>query len=341
LSGGDIVGNHGISTDVVFEPEGNSPDLYASYGYYRLPFTLGVSAYRVSDPNLRYEYGSASSRIVEVRSGATTGVSYRFLSEFFFQDVSVAYRAEDVRSELPTGLAADPYAPVPRDPRRGVNSSLRLGYTFKRTEGTAYGFGNERGIEVHLAVDESHRGLGSALEGTTVSGYAKGYVPMPWAPHQVLAVSNYFGASTGDAGAGFSLGGYQSSDLLRDMNDGIGQSRLTLRGYPSGRFRGSRFLLGQLEYRAPLFEVDRGVSTLPVFLRNIGGSVGLDAGGAFDRFDEDAWDKQFHYGVAAELWFNFVLRYRMSSWLVLGYAAGRGEGAIAGGTSYIVVVSEP
>jgi hypothetical protein len=88
-----------------------------------------------------------------------------------------------------------------------------------------------------------------------------------------------------------------------------------------------------------LLEFDRGISTLPVFLRSLHGSVGLDAGGAFDRFDEDAWEKQFHYGFAAELWFDFVLNYRMSSRLLLGYAAGRGEGAITGGTTYVVVGS--
>jgi hypothetical protein len=338
-SGSDIVGHHGVSADVVFEPEGNSPDVYLSYGYHRLPFTLGMSAYRISNPNIKYDYGSATSKIVEVSTGATTGISYGIPSEYSAQSVSLSYRAQDVRSDLPTGVRADPYGTVPEEPRRGVDSSVRLSYSFSNVESTAYGSGAERGLSMNLTVDESHRGLGSELEGTTVTGHTTGYVLLPWSRHHVLALSNFFGASTGSAGSGFSLGGYQDSNLLRNMIEGIGQSRVTLRGYPSGRFRGSRALLGQFEYRAPLLEIDRGISTLPVFVRCIHGALGLDAGGAFDKFDENAWEKQFHYGVSAELWFDLVLSYRMSSRVLFGYAVGRGDGAIEGGTSYIIVGS--
>jgi hypothetical protein len=339
VRGSDVVGNHGVSADAVFEPEGNEPDVNIAYGYYRLPFTMGVSAYRTSDPNLRYDYGSASSKIVEVRAGATTSLSYGILSEFALQSVALSYQAETIRGDLPTGLRADPFATVSHDPRRGTNSALRLSYFFSNATSTAYGSGHERGLSLRLSVDESHRGLGSELEGTTVSGHTTGYIPLPWARHHVFAISNYFGASTGDAGAGFALGGYQDSNLLRNMIDSVGQSRMTLRGYPSGRFRGSRLLLGQFEYRAPLLIVDRGLSTLPVFIQSIHGAAGLDVGGAFDRFDEDAWRQQFHYGFATELWFDFVLGYRTSSRVLLGYAVGRGEGAITGGTSYVVVGS--
>ncbi|MGC4068271.1 MAG: hypothetical protein QM784_27200 [Polyangiaceae bacterium] len=338
-SGADVVGYHGIAANVVFEPEGNSPDIYTSYGYSRLPVGLHVSAYRISDPNLRYEYGTRSSQIDEIRLGASSGLSYGIPAEFSSQSVSVSYGAESVSSVLPTGLGADPFGTVPRDPRRGIKSALRLSYSFSNTEGTTYGSGNERGISLRLAVDEAHRGLGSELEGTTVSGRTTGYVLLPWSRHHVLALSGHFGAGTGQAGSGFALGGYQDSGLLRNVLDGIGQSRVTLRGYPSGRFRGSRMLLGQAEYRAPLFIVDRGISTLPVFLRSVHAALGFDAGGAFDRYESDAWDRLFHYGVSAELWFDFVFSYRLSTRLLLGYAAGRGEGAIDGGTSYLVVGS--
>jgi hypothetical protein len=338
-SGADVVGYHGIDANVVFEPEGNSPDVYTSYSYSRLPVGLNVSAYRVSDPNLRYEYGTRSSQIDEIRLGASSGLSYGIPAEFSSQSVSLSYGAESVSSELPTGLGADPYGTVPHDPRRGIKSALRLSYAFSNTEGTTYGSGSERGISLRLSLDEAHRGLGSELEGTTVTGRTTGYVLLPWSRHHVLALSGHFGAGTGQAGSGFALGGYQDSGLLRGVLDGIGQSRVTLRGYPSGRFRGSRLLLGQAEYRAPLFVVDRGISTLPVFLRSVHAAIGFDAGGAFERYEPSEWERQFHYGLSAELWLDFVFSYRLSTRLLLGYAAGRGEGAIDGGTSYLVVGS--
>jgi len=338
-AGSDIASLHAADASVVFEPEGNSPDVYLGYSYGRLPFNLNISGYRVSDPNLRYAYGSSSARVIEVRTGASTGVSYGIPSEFSSQAVSLSYVAEYVSSVLPTGTAADPYATVPEDPRRGISSSLRVAYSFSNAAGTFFGSGNEQGISLRLAVDEAHRALGSTLEGTTVSGRTTGYILLPFGQHQVLALSNCFGASTGQAGAGFALGGYQDSGLLRNALDGVGQSRMTLRGYPSGIFRGSRLLLGQAEYRLPLFDVDRGISTLPVFLRSMHFSLGIDAGGAFDQFDANLWEKLFHYGVAAELWFDLVLSYRMSTRFLWGYAAGKGDGAIKGGTGYFVVGS--
>jgi hypothetical protein len=146
-------------------------------------------------------------------------------------------------------------------------------------------------------------------------------------------------ASSGAATGGYRLGGYADSELLRTLIDRIGQDRFALRGYPVGRFRGRRLMLGQAEYRFPLYVVDRGISTLPVFLRSLGGAFGLDAGGAFDRFDPHDFGKTIHYGFAGELWLDFIFAYRVGMHFVLGYAAGIGEDAFDGGTSYFVLGS--
>jgi hypothetical protein len=338
-TGSDVVGLHAVSATAVFEPEGQSPDLYVGYEYGRLPFGFFTTAYRIVDPNTSYSYGSYRGSVDERRIGATTGIDIPFPREFDGQGVSVAYTAERVDAELPTGLAADPYAPVPSVPRRGTSSSLRLAYSFSNVEGSHYAIGRERGVAVRVAVDEAHRGLGSELEGTRAYARLQGYVLMPWLQHHVLALSGAVRASTGNAFGGSSLGGYQSSDLLRDIIDRIDQSRETLRGYPSGRFRGRRMFLGQAEYRFPFWVVDRGVSTLPVFTRMLGAAFGVDAGGAFNEFDPHAFDKSIHYGFASELWVDMLLGYRISTRFVLGYAAGFGLGAYDGGTGYLVIGS--
>jgi hypothetical protein len=154
-----------------------------------------------------------------------------------------------------------------------------------------------------------------------------------------LALSGTAAASSGAAGGGYSLGGYQDSQLLRSMLEGAAQDRMSLRGYPSGRFRGNRLLLGQAEYRFPLLFVDRGYSTLPVFVRDIGGALGVDAGGAFNTFDPHAFDQTIHFGFASEAWFDVVFGYRLSMRLIMGYAAGKGLGAYDGGTTYFIVGS--
>lgn len=337
--GSDIVGHHGLSATAVFEPEGRDPDLYCSYGYGRLPLGLDATAYRVVDPNNSYNYGSFRDSIDEVRVGAVTNISIPFPREFDDQKVSIGYSVERVDSVLPTGLAADPYATIPTEPRRGVSSSLRLAYSYTSVESTHYAVGRERGLSLKLSVNEAHRGLGSELEGTLISGRLQGYLLMPWRKHHVLALSGIMRVNTGDAFGGASLGGYQNSDLLRGVIDQAGQSRETLRGYPSGRFRGNRLILGQAEYRFPLLFADRGITTLPLFLRTVGGAFGMDVGGAFNGFDPHAFDESIHVGYASELWFDMVLGYRLEMTLILGYAAGKGVGAYDGGTTYLIVGS--
>jgi hypothetical protein len=214
-----------------------------------------------------------------------------------------------------------------------------MSYAFSNTESSTYAVGSERGIDVYLNLDEAHRALGSELEGTSLLGRLSGYQLLPWARHHVLALSGTAAASTGSASGGYRLGGYADSELLRTLIDRIGQDRFALRGYPSGRFSGRRLLLGQAEYRFPLCVVDRGVSSLPVFLRSLGGAFGFDAGGAFDNFDPHHFGASMHYGFAGELWFEFVVAYRMGLHFVLGYAAGMGTGAYDGGTSYLILGS--
>lgn len=339
LKGTDIAELHSFKATAVFEPEGQGPDVSLRYAYQRLPIDFYLQAHRTTDLNRHYRYGTSRGPIDETRLGATSGLGLPFRTEFDTQYVSVEYRAENVSSVLPTGLAADPYATVPYEPRRGVASSIGVSYQYYRLESTHFALGDERGLWCYLALRGAHRGIGSELEGTRAETRVTGYVPLPWGHHHVLALSGFAGAATGDAFAGFTFGGYRDPELLRSLILGQGQGRLPLRGYPSNRFSGNRMLLGQSEYRFPLLVLDRGISTLPVFLRRIAGALSMDVGGAFNEFDPHQFDRVLHYSVASELWFDLVFSYNVGSRLVFGYAVGSGEGAYRGGTSYFAVGS--
>lgn len=335
----DIAGLHSVKATMIFEPEGASPDVYLNYDYRRLPIDFYARVQRKVDPNRSYRYGTYREPVDEIRTGATTGIGIPFPAEFESQYASFEYSAEQVSSVLPTGLAADPFATVPSEPRRGVSSSLRAAYQYSNVESTALGVGDERGLRCYVSVQGAHRALGSELEGSRAEGRVTGYLPMPWARHHVLALSGYAGASTGNAFYGFTFGGYRDPEFWRNLTLGIGQGRLPLRGYPSDRFWGDRMVLGQSEYRFPLALIDRGQSTLPVFLRRVAGAVSFDVGSAFTQFDPHRFDQSLHYSFAAELWLDFVFGYAMGSRLVIGYAVGMGEGAYPGGTSYLAVGS--
>ena len=113
-----------------------------------------------------------------------------------------------------------------------------------------------------------------------------------------------------------------------------------------GAFSGSTFVLTTAEYRIPLGEVDRGISTIPVYLRQIGANLFVDYGGAFEKFDFDGLEffdkgsiiyaKGLHTGIGSELWISASLFYGLTTLFRVGYAFGTSPGAIPGGQPYFI-----
>jgi len=102
------------------------------------------------------------------------------------------------------------------------------------------------------------------------------------------------------------------------------QGGITLRGYPPVIEAGRSYTLGNIEYRFPIVNVDRGPSTLPFFLNRVTGNVFFDYGSAFDQFT----DAHFKSGTGAELWFDTTLGYIAAFTFRIGYARGLASGGI-------------
>jgi hypothetical protein len=339
VSGSDVVGLHSLSATAVFQPSNGQPDLYGTYSYsgYRDTLTAGLS--RTTDPRARYRYGNSSRLVRRERTTATSSVVIPLPGEHFAQVFQLGYAASHVDAYLPAGTLADPYAPVSRQPFRGFTSSVRASYQFSSVERFLYSVGAERGQALSLYLERFDKRIGSDLEGSVASARAFTYHPLPWKHHHVLALGATLGASEGTATGGYALGGYQDSPLLTSILNGVPQSRLSLRGYASGQFEGSHLVLLQSEYRFPLLWVDRGIATLPVFLRGFSAALGTDYGGAFYEFDNRRPWQNLHLGLTAELWTSIVLGYGLDIQMALGYSLGTSTGAIPGGTSYLVVSS--
>src|SRR5262249_20747647 len=119
-----------------------------------------------------------------------------------------------------------------------------------------------------------------------------------------------------------------------------------MRGYDARVYYGRAFTLQTAEYRFPVWRVDRGLSTLPLYLRRIDGNLFMDFGGAFDRLRLDEiklFDQGYllnspdlHTSVGGELWFGLSLGYGLYTQLRLGYARGFSQEAIPGGQTYFV-----
>jgi hypothetical protein len=164
---------------------------------------------------------------------------------------------------------------------------------------------------------------------------------MPWTRHHVVAASLGAGAAGGTfpARGFFFTGGFAQEDMVDAFQTGVRQGGFVLRGYAPGRFVGRKFDLLNLEYRFPLLYADRGISTLPAFLRGMSGILFTDIGGAFDFIDAEHPFDQQHVGIGGELWISVLLGYYLSGTFRLGWAKGLDEDAVPGSQTYLVLAS--
>jgi outer membrane protein assembly factor BamA len=149
---------------------------------------------------------------------------------------------------------------------------------------------------------------------------------MPWLQHHSLALHAGGGTSGGNLGGHglFYVGGFLDLPIVNVVRNSLIQGGIELRGYPVVAESGRNYALLNAEYRFPIWNVDRGPSTLPIFLNRINGAAFVDYGSAFD----DATTAEFKTGVGGELWFDFTLGYVLTFTFRAGYAKGLASGGL-------------
>jgi len=308
-----------------------------------LPFDMRASVFRTAAPRTGFRFGDQAPIVTERLTGITTGVSFGIPGEFQSETIALSYSAIDFDARFPLRADADPTALVTRTPHEGFLSTIRLGYGYSDAEGSVWGISLEKGMTLSLAADVAAEEWGSESTLTMFTGRMTGYVPMPWSPHHVLALAASGGAAIGTFPRRglFFTGGFVESSLdqvIDAFTSGVRQGAFVLRGYDPAQFIGTQFNLLNAEYRFPLLYVDRGLSTLPLFLRTLSAAVFADFGGAYDELDLDDPLETLHLGVGAELWIDVIVGYVAHSNFRLGIARGLDDEA-PGWQTYLVVSS--
>jgi Tol biopolymer transport system component len=339
--GGDAVGHHAVGATATFETEYEQPQLSFDYIYGRLPFAYRTSLFRGVAPRGGYRIGETEQTVIETFTGATTGVSMDFPGDAEYQTASFSYTLARYDANLPVGTRGDPWAPIPVEPHRGWLGLLRLGYGFSNVSGTADAISAERGLSLNLGADFADPAWGSDNTLTAFSGSLSTYWLLPWGNHHVAALALSGGAAVGNYPRYgiYATGGYADTPAFDAFTSGLRQSSFVLRGYLPGQFAGTQYNLVNAEYRFPILYADRGVSTLPVFLRTISGAAFADWGGAYNELDLEDPLASYHLGVGAELWFELVIGYFAGANLRLGVARGLDDEAPPGLQTYFVASS--
>jgi len=350
--GTDIAGFHSVLLTVVADPSAPLPQASLDYAYRRLPFDLSTrlsfgvtrrSDYRFND--LKPEYTEKSYRI-------RNGLSYADRSEFGTQRVGISHTASFLDAKLPVGEvgALNPYASPGVDPLRGFLSVAHLSYSYSNTERSADTVGAVRGVSLRLGLDYADEATGSQQSLYSGTFSAAAYLPMPWPGKQVLAMRSSGGLSKGTFSrrGTFSVGGYnlENTSTLDLLTSSAFDGAFVLRGYEPFAFRGSAYLLENLEYRMPIADIDRGPSTLPIYLRRVDGNLFLDYGGAFEDIGYQDIEllsqgaliaaDTMHTGAGFELWLSATLAHVVALQLRLGFAYGFSSQRVDGGQWYFL-----
>lgn len=326
----DIVGRHAWSARVGVGLVRGDPLVDLGYVYRGMRPTVRLRLYRSVDAGGGYRVGRVNPTWAAERIGGESEVSLGFPGRFDTHSLSMTYDAQWVRAfgGLP-GFErnADPGAGAPSLPFEGWVAGLRFGWSWSTAQRFAYSISNQQGVSASASVRVLDGLIGSSVGGVEASAAVSGYVPMPWGRDRrrhILALHLGAGIGANDRGERgvFAVGGFplfSAQNWLDAFRYGVQAGGVALRGYPPFVRVGSQFQIANAEYRFPVWQTQRGVSTLPVFLQRVSGDVFVDAGNAnFGRFDPDA----LLVGAGAELLIDIVAGYFIPFTARVGYARG-------------------
>jgi hypothetical protein len=326
IAGSDIAGHHGFALSHTTEIEKPEPQGSITYAYTRLPFDVTMSAYRSISPRGGLALGAYRPTWIQETTGVDTGIAYNMPRSFDGQSFALGYSFARTagRIEYPIDKL-DPYE-TPTFPLRGFVGILRLGWSYNNSQRYLWSVGPEKGFAVNANLELTDKALASEFSGYAATMNLSWYYTMPWLRHHALGLHVGGGTSGGGyPGRGaFYVGGFVDLPLLDTIRYALIQGGITLRGYPVVALAGRQYALMNAEYRFPIVNLDRGVSTFPIFLNRISGAAFVDYGSAFD----DVAQAKFKTGVGGELWFDTTFGYVLGLTFRVGYARGLASGGI-------------
>jgi Tol biopolymer transport system component len=332
-TGNDIAGLHGYTLGSTVELERGDISVGGAYGYSGLRPGLRVAAARsiARRTNFRVD-GMAQPWTEEVYSlTAAIGLPPR-RNDASAISISLDYDFDWFRRLSTPPLVANPDQTLPVIPTSDVRTAgVALRAAFGNVRGYLYGVGPGEGMEMSGAVRLDHPAIGATARAIVLSWFWRGYWKVPWGESNNVAVRYTGGMRAGDnvRGAGFALGGVPDQDIAQSIID---SSRFSptgyLRGYPQRAVAGNIFHLANVEYRHQVYSVEKGASTLPVFVKRLHVAGLVDAGAAYDGpFTRD--DVRWSVGGAVRLdaFFGFFV----PGTFELGYSRGLSQDGIGEG----------
>ncbi len=316
----DVLGFHKYALTAVYGPSSGRGSYVLDYRFDRLYPTFEIA---FSDVAVLYsdffQSGGNTSEYWEQRQRLDAAMVLPILKTRRVHALSIGYRRERLSALTPTLFGAQP-------PAEGTLNGIRAAWRFDDAHEFGHSIGPEGGRRVFIAHQRTADALGSDFATTRSVAAWYEYVNLPRLRHHVLALRAAGGLSSGDVlpQRAFQLGGPAfSEELLEDE-----ASTVLLRGYQARAVRGQRMAVGSLEYRFPIWNIERGFTTKPFFFHRLHGALFVDSGNAWDP---SATTATYKTGVGAELGTDMTFGYRLRVRIRVGVAVGIDDDGITQG----------
>ncbi|HKO02907.1 MAG TPA: BamA/TamA family outer membrane protein, partial [Thermoanaerobaculia bacterium] len=285
-AGGDALGFHTYSAELLARAGGDKPtqlDYSIVYSYDRWYPTFTLAGFGYSD----------DADITIVRDAERT--TYRERTDRALAQMTIPYRRVRWQTYATGGVVRDhiesdlPFDIAPSSLARagiftGTLQGIRAGVTFNNATEFGFSISPENGITTIVEAENLSRALGSDASLRQYRGELRGYRAIPFARaplgRHVIAARVAAGTTSGDfvLQRELKVGGIAEGEFAM-----LDTTRFSVRGYPGGVLRGDSAAIASIEYRFPIWQIDRGPGAWPIFFNRILGDVFYDTGSAWNR----------------------------------------------------------
>ncbi|MBE3132898.1 MAG: BamA/TamA family outer membrane protein [Acidobacteria bacterium] len=160
-------------------------------------------------------------------------------------------------------------------------NALRLAWAFNSARQYGFSISPEQGVAIGLASEHVRRALGADGNADAFTAEFRAY-PRLGGRHAIFSLRAGVGTGIGDPAVRrmFYLGRSNAAGSLVNF----GSNALSmLRGFDDSAFAGRHIAVAGVEYRRPLFRIDRGPGWWPLMVRVLHGALFVDAGHVWNR----------------------------------------------------------
>jgi len=204
-----------------------------------------------------------------------------------------------------------------------VDNLLGAAIVYNNTSFHPKSVSRAEGRVLQFVVEDSDRIGNSDYSGNVVTADWREYIRLGGA--HVLALRAVKGQGE-DNTRPFELGGSNNTNFEPGLlastlaSSPFNRREYNLRGYAEGRaeLRGQQMNLATIEYRFPIWRLERVAMTPPIGLQNLSGAVFVDRGAAWNSNGQ----KKYYTGTGMELYADTIFGYNTVVRITLGYAHG-------------------